>query len=38
MFAYGATELVLSPVVAGSDRNASLERTLRLVAEVAQGR
>ena len=38
MFAYGATELVLSPVVAGSDRNGSLERTLRLVAEVSQGR
>ncbi len=38
MFAYGATELVLSPVLVGSDRNASLERTLRLVAEAAQGR
>lgn len=34
LFAFGATEVVLSPVVAGTDRAASLERTLRLVAQA----
>jgi len=37
MFAIGATEILVSPLVAGSDRTASVERTLRLVAEVAKG-
>jgi F420-dependent oxidoreductase-like protein len=36
MFACGATELLVSPVVAGSDRAASLERSLRLLGRVAQ--
>ncbi|HEX2279590.1 MAG TPA: LLM class flavin-dependent oxidoreductase [Candidatus Tectomicrobia bacterium] len=36
MFALGATEILVSPLVAGSDRAASVERTLRLVAEVAK--
>lgn len=33
---WGATEIIAHPITAGSDREASLERTLRLVAEVAQ--
>lgn len=36
LFAFGATEILVSPLAAGSDRAASLERTLRLVAEVAK--
>lgn len=34
MFSFGATEVVVSPVTAGADRAASLERTLRLLAKV----
>ena len=34
LFSFGATEILVSPLAAGSDRAASLERTLRLVAEV----
>jgi F420-dependent oxidoreductase-like protein len=36
MFACGAREILVSPVVAGSDRAASLERSLRLLGQVAQ--
>lgn len=36
LFAMGAAEVLVSPVAAGSDRKASQERTLRLVAEAAQ--
>jgi F420-dependent oxidoreductase-like protein len=36
LFGFGATEILVSPLAAGSDRAASLERTLRLVAEVAK--
>jgi alkanesulfonate monooxygenase SsuD/methylene tetrahydromethanopterin reductase-like flavin-dependent oxidoreductase (luciferase family) len=36
LFALGATEILVSPVPAGDDRAASLERTLRLLAQVAQ--
>jgi F420-dependent oxidoreductase-like protein len=36
LFAFGATEILVSPVAAGSDRKASLERTLHLLAEVAK--
>ena len=36
LFALGATEILVSPVPAGEDRAASLERTLRLLAKVAQ--
>jgi F420-dependent oxidoreductase-like protein len=36
LFSYGATEILVSPLAAGADRAASLERTLRLVAEVAK--
>jgi alkanesulfonate monooxygenase SsuD/methylene tetrahydromethanopterin reductase-like flavin-dependent oxidoreductase (luciferase family) len=35
LFSFGATEILVSPLPAGSDHAASLERTLRLVAEVA---
>lgn len=35
-FSCGATEILVSPVVAGSDRAASLDRTLRLLGKVAQ--
>ena len=35
LFSFGATEILVSPLAAGGDRAASLERTLRLVAEVA---
>jgi F420-dependent oxidoreductase-like protein len=34
LFSFGAAEILVSPLPAGSDRAASLERTLRLVAEV----
>jgi alkanesulfonate monooxygenase SsuD/methylene tetrahydromethanopterin reductase-like flavin-dependent oxidoreductase (luciferase family) len=34
LFSFGAAEILVSPLAAGSDRAASLERTLRLVAEV----
>jgi F420-dependent oxidoreductase-like protein len=36
LFAFGATEILISPLAAGSDRAASVQRTLRLVAEVAK--
>lgn len=35
-FSCGATEIFVSPVVAGNDRTASLDRTLRLLGKVAQ--
>jgi F420-dependent oxidoreductase-like protein len=35
LFALGATEILVSPVAAGADREASLERTLRLLCQVA---
>jgi F420-dependent oxidoreductase-like protein len=34
LFGFGATEILVSPVPAGSDRVASLERTLRLLAQA----
>jgi alkanesulfonate monooxygenase SsuD/methylene tetrahydromethanopterin reductase-like flavin-dependent oxidoreductase (luciferase family) len=36
LFALGATEILLSPVPAGDDRAASLDRTLRLLSNVVQ--
>src|SRR5262252_9010739 len=36
LFALGATEILVSPVPAGDDRAASLERTLQLLSQVAQ--
>jgi len=36
LFALGATEILVSPVPAGADQAASLERTLRLLSQVAQ--
>src|SRR5215510_1083661 len=36
LFALGATEILVSPVPAGIDRASSLERTLRMVSQVAQ--
>jgi F420-dependent oxidoreductase-like protein len=36
LFSFGATEILVSPLAAGSDRAASLERTIRLVADVAK--
>ena len=36
LFALGATEILVSPVPAGDDRAAALERTLRLLSHVAQ--
>jgi len=36
LFALGATEILVSPVSAGADREASLERTLRLLSQVAR--
>ena len=36
LFALGATEVLASPVPAGRDRTASLERTLRLLAQVSR--
>jgi alkanesulfonate monooxygenase SsuD/methylene tetrahydromethanopterin reductase-like flavin-dependent oxidoreductase (luciferase family) len=36
LLASGATELLVSPVLAGEDRAASLGRTLRLLGQVAQ--
>ena len=35
LFALGATEILASPVTVGSDRNASLERTLRVLARAS---
>jgi len=35
LFAYGATEILASPVLAGRDRAASLDRTMRLLGHVA---
>ena len=35
LFALGASEVLVSPVAAGADREASLDRTLRLIAQVA---
>lgn len=36
LLTYGATEILASPVLAGRDRTASLERTMRLLGRVAQ--
>ena len=36
LLAYGATEILASPVLAGRDRAASLERTMHLLGRVAQ--
>jgi F420-dependent oxidoreductase-like protein len=36
LFALGATEILVSPVPAGADRTASLERTMRLLSHVVQ--
>ncbi len=36
LFALGATEILVSPVPAGNDRAASLERTLRLLSKVGE--
>jgi F420-dependent oxidoreductase-like protein len=36
LFALGATEILVSPVPAGDNRTASLERTLRLLSQIAQ--
>jgi F420-dependent oxidoreductase-like protein len=36
LFALGATEILVSPVPAGADRTASLERTMRLLAQAVQ--
>jgi F420-dependent oxidoreductase-like protein len=36
LFTYGATEILASPVLAGRDRTASLERTMHLLGRVAQ--
>jgi alkanesulfonate monooxygenase SsuD/methylene tetrahydromethanopterin reductase-like flavin-dependent oxidoreductase (luciferase family) len=36
LFSFGAAEILVSPLAAGSDRAASLERTLRLVAEAGK--
>jgi len=36
LFAYGATEILASPVLAGHDRTTSLERTMHLLGRVAQ--
>src|SRR4029434_2543801 len=36
LFAYGATEILASPVLAGRDRTASLDRTMHLLGRVAQ--
>jgi F420-dependent oxidoreductase-like protein len=36
LFSFGATEILVSPLAAGSERGASLERTLRLVAGAAK--
>jgi alkanesulfonate monooxygenase SsuD/methylene tetrahydromethanopterin reductase-like flavin-dependent oxidoreductase (luciferase family) len=36
LLSLGATELMLTPLAAGTDREASLDRTLRLVAQAAQ--
>ena len=36
LLAFGATEILAHPVLAGADRPASLERTLRLLGQVAQ--
>jgi alkanesulfonate monooxygenase SsuD/methylene tetrahydromethanopterin reductase-like flavin-dependent oxidoreductase (luciferase family) len=38
LFALGAREILVSPVAAGDDRAASLERTLRLLSQAAQSR
>jgi alkanesulfonate monooxygenase SsuD/methylene tetrahydromethanopterin reductase-like flavin-dependent oxidoreductase (luciferase family) len=36
LFAYGATEILASPVLAGRDRTASLDRTMHLLGRVAR--
>jgi alkanesulfonate monooxygenase SsuD/methylene tetrahydromethanopterin reductase-like flavin-dependent oxidoreductase (luciferase family) len=36
LFALGASEILVSPLLVGSDRAASLERTLRLVADLTK--
>lgn len=35
LFSWGASEIIVSPVTAGRDRAASMERTLKLLAEVS---
>jgi alkanesulfonate monooxygenase SsuD/methylene tetrahydromethanopterin reductase-like flavin-dependent oxidoreductase (luciferase family) len=35
LFSFGAGEILVSPLLVGNDRQASAQRTLRLVAEVA---
>lgn len=35
MFAFGATEILVSPITAGADAKASLDRTMRLLGQVA---
>jgi alkanesulfonate monooxygenase SsuD/methylene tetrahydromethanopterin reductase-like flavin-dependent oxidoreductase (luciferase family) len=36
LFSWGATELLASPVPAGNDRDASLDRTLRLLGQLGR--
>ena len=36
LFSFGATEIIVSPVLTGGDWMASVDRTLRLLAQVAQ--
>jgi F420-dependent oxidoreductase-like protein len=36
LFSFGATEILVSPLAVGADREASLERTLRLVSAAAE--
>jgi F420-dependent oxidoreductase-like protein len=36
LFSFGATEILVSPISAGRNRTASIERTLRLLGQVAQ--
>ena len=35
LFSFGATEILASPVTAGPDRGASLDRTMRLLGQAA---
>ncbi len=36
LFSFGANEILASPVSAGQDREASFDRTMQLLAKVAQ--
>lgn len=36
MFSFGATEILASPIAAGGNRTASIDRTMRLLGQVAQ--